>query len=382
MTRLMIILEATLGGIRKHVHDLIEGLDKERFDITFVYSIARADSVFINDLDMLAGSEVRLVEIPMGREIGFYSEIRALLRLKHLVSEIQPDIIHAHGAKAGALGRITARLCGVRHVVYTPHGGAFHKFSGIKGLIYLGIEKFLSFLCKTDYIGVSKDSCRQIRESLKVPEASVHLVYNGIDTTAINRTIEDSVSARQSFDPESIKYVVLYPAVFLEAKGHLEFIEAIGTAQQKLLPQILFVLAGDGPLRDSICSMIDEYNLAEHFYMAGFITDIYTYYKACDLVILPSRSEVFGYVLLEAMASGKPVVATDAGAIPEIVQHGVTGETVSLDRLTDMVEVINRLATDKNLAACYGQNAQRIASQAFSTSMMIGETENIYCALK
>lgn len=381
MTRLMIILEATLGGIRKHVLDLIEGLDKERFEITFVYSTARADSVFLENLATLAGSEVRLVEIPMGREIGFSSEIRALVRLKHIVSEIQPDIIHAHGAKAGALGRIAARLCGVSNVVYTPHGGAFHKFSGIKGFVYLGIEKLLSFMCKTDYIGVSKDSCRQIRESLKVPEDSVHLVYNGINAAAIDRAIEDSVSARPSFDSAGTKFVVLYPAVFLEAKGHLEFIEAIGRAQQMLLPQILFVLAGDGPLRDSIRSKIEEYNLGEHFHMAGFITDIYTYYKACDLVILPSRSEVFGYVLLEAMASGKPVVATDAGAIPEIVQYGVTGETVPLDQLTDMVEVINRLAADKDLAEYYGQNARRTASQAFSTFMMISKTERVYCAL-
>src|SRR5580692_7366371 len=141
MTSILMILEATVGGIRRHVVDLLVGLDKKRYKVALIYSLSRADACFKKAMVELAANGVDLHEVAMGRGIDPDMDFRALREILSIIRKTRPDIIHLHGAKAGAIGRGAAMLCGNRRIVYTPHGGSFHKFNGLRGRIYWAVEK-------------------------------------------------------------------------------------------------------------------------------------------------------------------------------------------------------------------------------------------------
>jgi len=122
--RVVHILEATTGGTRKHLRDLVTGLDQSRFDVHAICSPLR-DPHFADDVETMraAGAEVHLV--PMVRQVSPARDYLAYRRLRALLHGGSCDIAHAHSAKAGLLGRYAARAAGVPHVVYTPHGFPF-----------------------------------------------------------------------------------------------------------------------------------------------------------------------------------------------------------------------------------------------------------------
>lgn len=376
MARVMIILEATLGGIRRHVVDLLLGLDTSRDEVTFVYSTRRADSVFLNALSELDRHGLRLVEIPMQREIRPFADAIALVRLVREVRRFRPAILHAHGAKAGALGRLAALLGGVRRIVYTPHGGVFH-FSGMRRSIYMAIERFLSWIRPTEYIGVSRHSCDEIRDRLRIPSERIHLIYNGIDLQSTANE-SDAVRVRSSLGAESNRFLVLYPAVFLEAKGHVEFMEAVIRSKSVPDPRLLIVMAGDGPTRKLVQEMIEEHGLENLFALPGFVSDIDAYYRAADLVLLFSRAEAFGYALIEAMAYGKPVLATSVGAIPEILDGPLADGLIRTEEVSEIVQILNRYVRNPALAQRLGEAGREMAQSRFSRAAMVRSTRALY----
>jgi len=381
MIKLVMILEATAGGIRKHVIDLLKGLDKNKYDITLIFSTRRADDIFISQLPELNNIGVHLINVEMCREIKPFKDIISLIAMIWAIKKIDPHVLHLHGAKAGALGRLAAITCNIKKVIYTPHGGSFHKFNSLKGHVYLAIEKILS-RPYVNFIGVSKDSCRQIEFHLKAKEDKIHLIYNGIDLDHIDAKIHGCKSSRKEFGIDDNRLVILYPAVFLEAKGHMEFIDSIRLSGINLRPEVLIILAGDGPLRSRIEENIKASGLDNNFKLVGFQSKIMDYYNISDIILLPSRSEVFGYVLIEAMACSKPIIATAVGAIAEIVTDGYNGDLVPTDKIHTIIEKLNNYCDNNSKLKIYGERGRQRVESAFSLSDMIINTESLYDKLQ
>ena len=376
MVKLMVILEATMGGIRKHVVDLLTGLERDQFEVTFVFSKERADQIFPLQLPLLISKGIRLIELPMCRNISIIKDVKALMRLIGILRQYPPDILHLHGAKGGALGRAAARILGIKNVIYNPHGGSFHKFQGLMGRFYLAVEQVLT-VTQTQFIGVSADSCKNIEQFLKVKKENISKIYNGLDLVPLTDQTDGAIDFKKSHGIEDSKFVVLYPAVFLESKGHLDFIEGLNSVKSHLGESLLIILAGDGPLRSKIEKTINAYGLNKYFKLLGFVNDLSVVYKACALVMLPSRNEVFGYVLLEAMSYSKAVMATAVGGIPEIVIHGHNGELFDSDDLKAMALRILEISKDDVLLKRYESNARRRVAE-FTKESMVNQTKDLY----
>jgi glycosyltransferase involved in cell wall biosynthesis len=374
MTSILMILEATVGGIRRHVVDLLVGLDKKRYKVALIYSLSRADAGFKKAMVELAANGVDLHEVAMGRGIDPDMDFRALREILSIIRKTRPDIIHLHGAKAGAIGRGAAMLCGNRRIVYTPHGGSFHKFNGLRGRIYWAVEKSLGWISKTRYIGVSQHSCDQILQGLGAPPERVHLVYNGISAPDVLADRPGQVYGEEN----QRNFKILFPAVFFEAKGHLEFLDALHRSKSKLHPAIRIFLAGDGPLKHEIEQRIQSYHLDQQILMVGFIEDLGPWYQGCDLVILPSRDEAFGYVILEAMYFGKPVAAARVGGLKEIIRENETGLFFEEDAWSDIAGVLNSYAGATAELSELGHNGQEFARTNFGLERMIDETCAVY----
>ncbi len=376
MTSLLVILEATLGGTRRHVVDLLSSLDATAYNITFIYSSDRADKAFSTALKKLYDRGIRLQDVRMDRKIDLISDIRALIKIIALIREIRPTIIHVHGAKAGALGRVAAVLCGINEIVYTPHGGAFHKFASLGGKLYLGVERFLYLLCDTRYIGVSRHSCKQIIDSLGLPPSKVCLIYNGIDPPSSSpNTMAEVINIA-----DKKLFNILYPAMFLEAKGHVPFIEKIYQSKTKIDPRIRIILAGDGHLRRKIEDTIRVCGLESQIIMLGFIDNMGPLYEKCHMVVLPSKDEAFGYVVLEAMYYGKLIVASKVGGIREIIRHEENGLFLDVDGPGDLAVTLNSYANNSELLNVIAENGKIFVRKYFSLAKMVENTFRLYAA--
>lgn len=369
--KILILLEATLGGIRKHVLDLILGLDKTTYDIVFIYSLKRADKKFIDDLKYLKTLDISLYEITMAREINPLVDYFSFLRFLKILIDEKPDLLHLHGAKAGALGRIIGIFINIK-IVYTPHGGSYHLFNTMSGKLYYAIEKILS--CKKyHYIGVSKDSVNKITDIVGYNE-NIHLIYNGISNE--NGATTNAIK-RNTFNNNS-ELTVLFPALFMKAKGHLELIDAFGKYSLKLKKGIKILMAGDGPTKNEVKERIQQYNLEENFIFLGFVEDMSDLYRSCDVVLLPSISEALPYVILEAMVHSKPILASKVDAIPELITDGANGELFDIGELYKIVERLNYFMDNKDKLKLMGDYGRTKCLNEYSLQKMVHETEILY----
>ena len=373
--KLAVIVEATVGGIRKHIHDLLINLDNSKFEIALIYSKLRADRTFESDLHEFNQKEINLIELDMTRNINPVADLKSLIKLIKILKNISPDIIHLHAAKAGTLGRIAAKVLRINNIVYTPHGGSFHKFNERLGFVYKFVEKLLAF-SSVHFIAVSNHAKLQYKKLLNIPDDKNHLIYNGIllkTPEAIN-----IFEMKKKYQCEENDLIVLIPAVFYEAKGHLQLLDAAKDLVKKINPKIKILLAGDGHLRKKIESKILELELENQIKVLGFVNEMHPLFSISDVVLLPSQNEVFGYVLLEAMLYSKPIFATNVDAIPELVKDRINGELFERDRLIDIFERLNYFADDKNKLEEMGNAGFKNLKEQFSLDLMVNKTEELY----
>ncbi len=373
-TKILMVTETASGGGRKHIVDLLLGLDKTKYDITFIYSARRADSTFLSNLVDLKNAGIKLAELFMEREVKPAADLKSLFALRKIIKDVQPDIIHLHAAKAGALGRLAAKLSGIKNVIYNPHGGSFHKFDERLGFIYFIVEKLLT-TNNVHYIGVSEYACKRIEETLHIDKSRNHLIYNGIET---NDCSNDETSLRKEMDYSQNDFIVLLPALFYSEKGHLEFIDSFRQMKEELNPAVKILFAGNGPLEIQVKEKVKELGLEQTVIFLGFIPDMEKYYRLADLIILPSQKEFLPYAILEGMSYSKPVLSTSTGSICEMIEQKVNGELFSLNDLASLWKRINYYSYNAAELKQMGFNSGNILVEKFSLKQMITRTEDLY----
>ncbi len=372
--KILMISETTSGGGRKHIVDLLLGLDKSRYDITFVYSARRADAVFLKNLDELKASDIKLIELFMERDLNPIADFNSLLAIFRIIQNIEPDIIHLHSAKAGALGRLAALLPGNKNIIYNPHGGSFHKFNDSLGFIYFNVERILATK-NVHFIGVCEFACRQFEETLHLDKNRNHLIYNGIEIKSSNID-EHSLRSENGFSQND--FMVLYPAMFYSEKGHSNFLDSYKGMNESLNPNIKILFAGNGPLENEIKQKTKDAGLEKTILFLGFVENMEMYFRLADIVILPSQKEFLPYVILEAMSYSKPILATDTGAINEMIQNKINGELFQLNDLTSLWKRINYYSSNSDELKQMGSNSGGILEEKFSMYQMINKTEKLY----
>lgn len=380
--KIAIVLEATLGGIRKHVVDLVEHLSAQGLHVWFIYSTQRADQTFLADLKRLATSNVNCVELAMTKSLSNPANLTAVMKMHRLFRRNKIEVVHLHGAVAGALGRVAAMGCkSLQKIIYSPHGGVLHKTGkGFAGKAYVLIEKLLRSK-KLSFIAVSSDEKEKLQNVLNLLPARVTLVHNGIDVQDWQKmNLGEAVlqEKRTILGLTENDFVVLYPALFLEAKGHRRFFQTFADCNLKLQPNVKILLAGHGPLQPAVEQLVQNLSLQKHVRFLGFVSDVSTYFQLADAVLLPSVNEAFGYVLLEAMVFGKPVFATRVGGIKDIVEHNKTGFLYDPADLCALVHDLNSFAVRRMPLKAIGRNSLEEVVRKFDVKTSIERIRRLY----
>jgi glycosyltransferase involved in cell wall biosynthesis len=373
--KILHILEASLGGTGRHVCDLLRCLEgDQQFRVTLVYSALRADTRFLSEIARLSRGTTRLIEISMAREVAPVRDLVALRKLCRLIRQERFDIVHAHSSKAGALGRLAARLS-LRKVatVYTPHAIAIRM-----GYRYWVIEKLLGYLSDR-LIAVSASERSELVGYGIVPDSKIRTASLGIDALPFRGGRCYVASGRKSECSDS-PLIVGTVARLCEQKDPITFVRTAELVAREL-PGVQFVWVGDGELRDVVAAEVKRRNLRSVVSLLPFDPEISPVMRSFDVFFLPSRYESFGYVTCEAMAAGLPIVATDVSGSKDLVIEGVVGYLVPPGDPRSAARALMSLLGDRALRVRMGQAALRRVEEYFGIEVMANGVREMYSQL-
>lgn len=313
--KVLLIAETMEGGVRKHVMDLIDGLDTDRFSLTLVYG-NRVDASFLNRMKELRNKAV-LINVPyLTREISPKEDIQALREIKKIMKAYRPDIVHCHSSKAGVLGRMAAKAMRVKKIYYTPHAYSFqnNSFSTKKKRLFITIERALSRHSTTFTFNVSREErLSALRERID-QEHKFKVIYNGLPMV----DLPDKYQLRTELGLPADTYIVGNNGRLSDQKKPLSFLKVAKEVIAKN-PSIHFVWAGDGPLLDECKAFIKSNHLENHVHMLGFREDAEMIVNAYDVFLITSSHEGLPYCLIEAMRASVPIIGYKGSGIDEIV---------------------------------------------------------------
>ncbi|MEO0114498.1 MAG: sugar transferase [candidate division WOR-3 bacterium] len=312
------------------------------------------------------------------REISPFKDLLALFELIFYLRRLRLDVVHTHTSKAGFLGRIAARLAGVKCIIHTVHGFAFHEFSHPLIIwFYSGLERIAAWFCDRIIVINQKDYNGTLQRKIANPR-KVRLVYNGIDTAAV-RAIEPKSNLRQELGLKPDTILLSFTGRLCRQKNLNLLIETL-----PLLPNnfVLLLIGGDLNLEKELRQRVNQLGLSNRVLFLGFRSDVISLIKATDIFILPSLWEGLSISLLEAMAAGLPVIASDIKGNNEIIQDGKNGLLFNpLDR-TDLARKILTLVDSENkintFARQLAENGQRTVQLRFSQNKFLNDTLKIY----
>jgi glycosyltransferase involved in cell wall biosynthesis len=374
----MIITRMVAGGAQKIVLDLIDGLPDERYQIHVISGLETGtEGSFWEELKARLPSEQIHPCKSLVRNPQPFKDIMALKALKRKLKRIRPDIVHTHTSKAGVLGRWAARSCGISKVIHSTHGLIYDPQAKIPGVGRgLGLKAFLwaerkAANCTDALVTLSEQETGDAIRLALAPPDRVVAISNGIPLQSF---------AAIERDPFNWKVPHLRLGIagrLASEKGHDLLLRAIKRLTQKH-PHISLKIAGDGPLKEKLKGLVQELQLEKEVIFCGYQRDMVSFLESIDIFILSSHYEGFGLVLVEAMAAGLPVVATDVGGVKEVIVDGKTGLAVPPGQEDELVMGIEYFINHPHLAFEYGQTGRIRAMEKFSRQQMIQNYQKLY----
>jgi glycosyltransferase involved in cell wall biosynthesis len=363
--RILHAVRAPVGGIFRHILDLANGQAERGHHVAIV-----ADSLTGGDRADTALAEIAprlklgVYRIPIRREPSPFDAV-VWFRLGRLIAKLRPDVLHGHGAKAGAYLRGRPSIAGAIRV-YTPHGGSLHyPPDTAQGAFYGGLERVL--MNRTDLFlfesAFARDTYQRI---IGKPQGLVRCVFNGV-------TAGEFEPIPQAADATDITYV----GEFRRIKGADLLIDAVARLRAAGRP-ITLTLGGDGEESESIKAQIAALHLGSAVRMIGHVKARDGFAKG-RLLVVPSRGDSMPYVVIEAGAAGVPMIAANVGGIPEILGE-YTSALFAPSNVAAMADAIAAALDDFAATQGRAQTLQQRIRQHFSQDAMVNGVEAGYRA--
>ncbi|OHV76351.1 glycosyltransferase family 4 protein [Rhizobium sp. LCM 4573] len=309
--RIIHCFRSPVGGIFRHVRDLVEEHRAAGHEIGVICDSstggAHEDRLFDDIRPLLS---LGLIRIPIRRAI-VPSDLAVIFNSYKHIKSLQPDILHGHGAKGGALARLIGSTLRVNRYrvarLYSPHGGSLHfTRSSLSGRAVLGLERLQERLTDS-LVFVCDYERRTYEEKVGRPRTQSRVILNGIQEDEF-----ETVAA----GPDAADF--LYIGMLRDLKGPDVFIDAFARTERAVGRPLSALMIGDGPDRDRYEAMMAERGLSRRIRMMPAMPARAAFSMA-RIVVVPSRAEAMPYIVLEALAAGKPLIASRVGGIPEIL---------------------------------------------------------------
>lgn len=372
--KILLISESMGGGLRKHIVQLINNLDQNKFDLYLIHGTKNLDQIFLDEYESLS---TRCHLIPctfFEREIIVQQDLKVYQFLLRKMKEIQPDIVHCHSSKAGVIGRLAAKKNRIEKIFYTPHAYSFlaPEFSGLKKRVFIFIERFVSRYATVKTFCVSRGELDAALEAKIDKLSKFKVIYNGLS----NESLPTKNEARKVLKLPQKAFIVGNNARISEQKNPRTFLEIAKKVLEEE-PETIFSWIGDGPLRNEIEENLKDYDLKENIKFLGFHENSDKLVVAYDVFLFTSLYEGFPYAPIEALRAKIPVIATDVTGTEEIVVDRKNGYLLKNDFVDEAVDIILNYIRGKN--TLNKELIRKSFEENFSLDLMIKKIEKEYC---
>lgn len=367
---LYLITKSNWGGAQRYVFDLATHLP-ERFEPVVALG---GNGVLA---EKLTEHGVRTISIQsLDRDINLKREVATFREIARIVKEEAPDILHVNSSKAGGIGAFFGRVYGIPHVIFTAHGWAFNEDRPWWQKPVVGFFHWLTIMCAHTTIAVSHGLKTQMRWPFTKRRMRVVNPGREAETTfprdEARQYLTNAIDTPVHTDSLWIGTIAeLHPI-----KRLTHAIDAVAALKDDF-PGLTYFIIGGGELEEELRTYIKSKQLTNHVILAGVHAHAATLLTAFDVFCLPSKSESYGYVLVEAGHAGLPVVATNTGGIPDTVTDGQSGLLVPPDDPAALRTALHTLLSSPEKRREYGTALKAVAA-ARSVPHMVAETVAIY----
>ena len=354
---LFVIPDLRVGGSQRHLVTLVAQMNRKRITSS-VLCIGDEGELF----EELHYHDIRANALHLG---GKKNALRALNSLVRHMRSDRPDVVVVEGFNAEVLGRIAAAIAGIPHTVLWLHNVRPRTVFRKK------IDKFLDW-ATSSYFGVAEVQRRYMSDELGYPSRKIIIIRNGVDHNAFD--CSGGRHAVSGLDIGRNRPVVSILAALRPEKDHATFIRGARLVLNEI-PDADFLIVGDGPQRADLEALCSELGLSDNVRFLGTRSDVPEIICATDLMVLTSVTEAMPMVILEAMACGKPVVATDVGGVGELVEDGVTGFLVPPKEPAALAERLIELIRDPAKCRTMGLAGRRRVLSDFTLEQSVRTAE-------
>jgi glycosyltransferase involved in cell wall biosynthesis len=378
-----VIARLNMGGPALHVAYLSSGLKDRGYETTLVAgSLARGEESMSFVAEELGVPVVTIAELH--REVSPVRDALAVFRLARVLRSVRPHILHTHTAKAGAIGRLAALVAGAARppiVVHTFHG---HVLRGYFGPARTGFFRLLERLLArvtTALVAVSPEVRDDLVALGVAPPGRFTVIRLGIE-------LEERIPGGENGRAEMRRTMGVQPEQFVV--GWIGRMTSVKRTDDVLLAfkglrdrgvDAWLCMVGDGPDRDHVERQASELGIVRNCLFLGYQEEVAPFYATFDAVILPSANEGTPVSAIEALAGGRPVVATRVGGVPDVIRDGVDGFLVEPGAVDDLADSLARLARDPKLRDRMGEQGRERVLERYSVDRLLDEIDLLYRSL-
>ncbi len=360
-----VIHKLTMGGMENGLINLVNRLPRNQFEHSII-CVTESDE-FERRITNPDVSVFALHKKP-GKDPALYKRYLRLLRT------LRPDVVHTRNfgtidlAPISALAGVPVRIHGEHGWIATDPGGRSIRYRLLRRLCHPLIH---------GYTAVSRDIARWLAETLSIDHERVAHICNGVDTERFNPAVAPAPLSPDADEPFVIGTVGRLDPI----KNHgwlLEVFAKLRDTRPDLAARLRLVIAGEGPSRDSIENDIARRQMEGHVQLLGRRQDVPAVLRSFDVFVLPSLNEGISNTILEAMASGLPVIASDVGGNPELIRPGETGQLVTLGDTDGFAATLAQYIDAPALLQTHGARARIAAEEDFSLETMVSRYAALY----
>lgn len=335
-----------------------------------------------DSLHILEEYGVKAILLPeMKRKPNFFSDRKALKRIKEIISEFEPDIVHTHASKAGALGRKAALDMKVPVVIHTFHGHVFHSYFGkFKTELFKFIERKLADK-STGIIAISDLQKQELVNTHKVAkESKVNVIPLGFDLGKFNiNLVEKRKIIREKYNLEDDQIAIGIIGRLAPIKNHNLFLDIVDLVKQQTNKKLVFFIVGDGELKDEISEKASKLRQqGADIRMTSWIKDITVFNAGLDIICLTSNNEGTPVSIIEAQASQVPVISTNVGGVGNVMIDNETGFVVPKNNARIFADKLLVLIENEALRKDMGEKGWTFVKERFHFERLVKDMEHYY----
>ena len=382
---LHIITRFDKGGSAQNTYLSLLGLRKKNYQLSLVSGLSLESEMKHEeikakekDIQILESEGIEFIQCPfLLRRINVIKDLKAFFDIWRIIKKYNPLIVHTHSSKAGLMGRLAAKLAGAPIIVHTPHGHVFFGYFGpFKTKLFIIFEKLASRI--TDKIVALTNREKKDHILFKIAEEDkFSVIYSGIELNILKESSsEEKQNLKKELGIPENSLIVGTAGRLVPVKGP-EFLVKASKYIISKYPDTYFMFTGDGPLEQDLKRKALEMGISDNIIFLGWRDDLAKIISIYDIFVLPSLNEGMGRVLVEAMALGKSIVASNVGGIPDLVIHGKNGFLVPPKNPKELAKYIQVLLEDKDKREKMGLAGKEMAYN-FTSERMVEKIANLY----